>query len=90
VTILRKAIAALALLAAIFASLAPAAEGVPPPQSEVSKAMDFLNAVGRLDFDNAGALLDEKTVLELPYVGDGQTVNGKMVYRGGCISPVGW
>jgi len=39
--------------------------------------MDFLGAVGRLDFDAAGSLLDEDAVLELPYAGDGLIVRGR-------------
>ncbi|MDB5726210.1 MAG: hypothetical protein JWQ16_2964 [Novosphingobium sp.] len=45
--------------------------------SQVPVAMEFLTALGRLDFDAAGALLDENAVVELPYVNDGLTVRGR-------------
>jgi ketosteroid isomerase-like protein len=45
--------------------------------SEVPIAMDFLTALGRLDFDAAASLLDEDAVVELPYVNDGLIVRGR-------------
>lgn len=45
--------------------------------SEVPIAMDFLAALGRLDFDAAASLLDEDAVLDLPYVNDGLIVRGR-------------
>jgi ketosteroid isomerase-like protein len=39
--------------------------------------MDFLSALGRLDFDAAAALLAEDAVLDLPYVNDGLIVRGR-------------
>jgi len=45
--------------------------------SDTSIAMTFLSALGRLDFDSAGSLLDESAVLDLPYAGEGMTVRGR-------------
>jgi len=39
--------------------------------------MDFLAALGRLDFDAAALLLDEDAVLDLPYVRNGLIVRGR-------------
>lgn len=48
--------------------------------TEVSKvpiAMDFLTALGRLDFDAAALFLDEDAVLDLPYINNGLIVRGR-------------
>lgn len=45
--------------------------------SEVSQAMAFLAALGRHEFNGAGAMLDEEAVVELPYAGEGITLNGR-------------
>ena len=45
--------------------------------SEVPLAMNFLGALGRLDFDDAASLLDEDAVLDFPYVNDGLIVRGR-------------
>jgi limonene-1,2-epoxide hydrolase len=44
---------------------------------EVSTAMAFLGALGRLDFDAAGQFLEEDASLELPFAGEGLTVRGR-------------
>jgi ketosteroid isomerase-like protein len=45
--------------------------------AETQAAMAFLSALGRLDFDGAGALLDDDTVLDLPFAGAGHVVTGR-------------
>lgn len=67
--------ALLATAVSVPASAAPRAGAT--TGSDVSVAMDFLGALGRLDFDAAGSLLDEEAVLELPYVNDGLIVLGR-------------
>ncbi len=39
--------------------------------------MNFLGALGGLDFDAAASLLDEDAVLDLPYVNDGLILRGR-------------
>ena len=80
------------LVAALLAALTGAAPTSAAPEStapasmagdhamealETALAMGFLAALGRLDFDAAGAMLDEEAVLELPFAGDGLTVRGR-------------
>lgn len=72
----RMMIAALVLLATMaLPSVAARANAM--QSSATSLAMDFLSALGRLDFEGAGLLLDEDAVLDLPYAGDGMTLHGR-------------
>lgn len=74
---LRRSLSTAALFVTAFALPANAAE---KPRvldgSEVSTAMNFLSALGRLDID-AAAYLDEETVLDLPYAGEGMRLRGR-------------
>lgn len=45
--------------------------------AEVSTAMDFLGKLGRLEFDDAVALLEENAEVDLPFAGAGMTVRGR-------------
>jgi ketosteroid isomerase-like protein len=45
--------------------------------AETQSAMAFLTALGRLDFEGAGAFLAEDAVLDLPYAGAGRRVTGR-------------
>jgi limonene-1,2-epoxide hydrolase len=45
--------------------------------SEVPIAMQFLKALGRLDFDAAAKFLNADAVLDLPYVNNGLIVHGR-------------
>jgi ketosteroid isomerase-like protein len=74
----RKLILAAGLIATGMSVPASAAAGTrPTEQAEVAIAMNFLGALGRLDFDAAGSILDEDAVLDLPYVNDGLIVRGR-------------
>ncbi|MFT3966783.1 MAG: nuclear transport factor 2 family protein [Sphingobium sp.] len=71
----------------VFAAmLLTAPSGAPPLHSagkqaagpgEVSAAMAFLTALGRLDFDAAGGFLADDVVLDLPFAGKGLAVRGR-------------
>ena len=72
----------LALLTVLLAAAAnvqarPATRTPEAEISEVAIAMNFLTALGSLDFDAAAPLLDENAVLDLPYVNDGLIVRGR-------------
>lgn len=45
--------------------------------AETQSAMAFLSALGQLDFERAGALLDDNVVLDLPFAGAGHVVTGR-------------
>lgn len=74
---LRKIILVTALLAAASVPASAAARTRGTEASEVPVAMDFLAALGSLDFDAAASLLDDDAVLDLPYVNDGLIVRGR-------------
>lgn len=74
----RRMILAAALLGIAFSVPASAAARTRATKvSEVPIAMTFLEALGRLDFDAAGSLLDDDAVLDLPYVNEGLIVRGR-------------
>jgi plasmid stability protein len=53
------------------------AEATHATKASVPIAMNFLGALGRLDFDAAALLLDDDAILELPYVNDGLIMRGR-------------
>ncbi|MBW8754251.1 MAG: nuclear transport factor 2 family protein [Sphingomonadales bacterium] len=69
--------AALLLFATLGIAPASSARGDTMRSREAPAAMDFLAALGRLDFDAVDALLDDQAVLELPFAGEGLTVRGR-------------
>lgn len=74
----RKAIFSAALLLATIGTMAKSESALPTDDvCEVSTAMDFLAAMGRLDFDAVGSFLDNDAVIEFPYLGAGVTVRGR-------------
>lgn len=74
----RKGILTAVLLSVGIGTSAKAYTGTLANQTcEVPIAMDFLAALGRLDFDAVRSFLSDDAVIEFPYLGAGLTVRGR-------------
>lgn len=70
------------LLGAVFVAAVgfagPSSAGDHAPQSrETYIALEFLKALGRLEFDAASSFMGDDAILDLPYAGQGLTLHGR-------------